>query len=196
MTKNLLLFDLGLAFGFPTIVIPVLRGFSNDRNPHETLHFTAEQSSWYGKIIPLILDIALFDAHAFSGSIALMTQPLASILSGWFTDTLGRRRTMILVNIPHIIAWVLMYRATTITEVYAAGVLLGIGVGLMETSVITYVGEISHQSIRGILLALSNLSGMLGIVTMYLAGALASWRDVALMCLAVPIVALVLICLV
>lgn len=131
-----------------------------------------------------------------AGSIALMTQPIASLASGWFTDTLGRRRTMILVNVPHIAAWLLMYMATTTIEIYAAGVLLGIGVGLMETSVITYVGEISHQSIRGILLALSNLSGMLGIVTMYLAGALASWRNVALMCLAVPILAVGLICLV
>lgn len=134
--------------------------------------------------------------HSIAGSIALMTQPIASLVSGWFTDTLGRRRTMILVNVPHIAAWLLMYMATSTTEIYAAGVLLGIGVGLMETSVITYVGEISHQSIRGILLALSNLSGMLGIVSMYLAGALASWRNVALMCLAIPILAVCLICLV
>lgn len=50
MAKNLLLFDLGLALGFSTIVIPVLRGLQQDRNPDETLHFTAEQSSWFGTL--------------------------------------------------------------------------------------------------------------------------------------------------
>lgn len=125
-----------------------------------------------------------------------MTQPLAGLLSGWLTDSLGRRRTMILVNIPHIVAWLLLYRATTTAEIYVAGCLLGLGVGLMETSVLTYVGEVSHQSLRGTLLAMSTLTGMLGISSMYLLGALAAWRQVALMCLAVPISALLIILLV
>lgn len=103
---------------------------------------------------------------------------------------------MILVNVPHIAAWLLMYRATTTTEVYVAGVLFGLGIGLMEASVITYVGEISHQSLRGTLLAMSTLTGMLGISGMYLAGALAAWRQVALMCLSVPIAAMLFIMLV
>lgn len=49
LAKNLLLFDLGLAVSFPTIVIPVLRGLQADRNPDEFLAFTDEQSSWYGE---------------------------------------------------------------------------------------------------------------------------------------------------
>lgn len=103
---------------------------------------------------------------------------------------------MIFVNVPHIVAWILMYRATSTAEIFIAGVLLGIGVGLMETAIITYVGEISHHSLRGILLTLSNLSGMLGMSAMYLAGSLALWRHVALMCAVVPLLALVLICFV
>lgn len=46
--KNLLLIDLGMAVAFSTIVIPVLRGLQHDRNPDEILHFTKEQSSWFG----------------------------------------------------------------------------------------------------------------------------------------------------
>lgn len=49
---------------------------------------------------------------------------------------------MFLVNIPHVIAWILMYNATSIGEVFAANVMLGLGVGLMEAPIITYVGEI------------------------------------------------------
>lgn len=133
MIKNLLIFDLGLAYGFATVLIPAMRGIQSaaaassapdDASGHvETLHFTALQSSWYG-------------------SIGLLTEPLASLVSGWFTDTLGRRRTMVLVNLPHIAAWVMMWRATTVVEVFAAGALLGLGIGLMESCVIAYVGEI------------------------------------------------------
>lgn len=124
MIKNLLIFDVGMAYGFATIMIPALRGFHSDhQNANETLHFTAEQSSWYG-------------------SIAFLAEPLGSIVSGWFTDTLGRRRAMVLVNVPHIVAWVLMYRATTTAEIFVAGALLGLGIGLMESCVIAYIGEI------------------------------------------------------
>lgn len=49
MAKNLLLFDLGMAIGFPTIVIPVLLGLQNDRNPDEVIHMEAWQATWVGK---------------------------------------------------------------------------------------------------------------------------------------------------
>lgn len=49
--KNLLLIDLGMAVAFSTVAIPVLRGLQQDRNPDEVLHFTKEQSSWFGGII-------------------------------------------------------------------------------------------------------------------------------------------------
>lgn len=125
MIKNLLIFDIGLAYGLPTIVIPALRRLvqHTPNNPPETLHFTAEQSSWYG-------------------SIALLTTTVASLVSGWLGESLGRRRTMIVVNVPFIVAWVLLYRATMIEEIFVAGGLLGLGIGLTESAVIAYVGEI------------------------------------------------------
>lgn len=49
MALNLLEFGLGLASGMPTIVIPVLTGLQTDRYPNETIRFSAEQASWYGK---------------------------------------------------------------------------------------------------------------------------------------------------
>lgn len=80
-----------------------------------------------------------------SGSIAFLFEPLASILAGWLTDTFGRKRTMLVVNVPHIVAWFLMYRATSTVEVFIAGALLGLGIGLIETCVLAYVGEIWYE---------------------------------------------------
>lgn len=48
--KNLLLFDLGLCFSLPTIVIPALTGIGNIHNSDEYLTVTPVQASWLGKI--------------------------------------------------------------------------------------------------------------------------------------------------
>lgn len=121
--KNLLLIDLGLAVAFPTIVIPALRGLQPERNPGETLHFTVAQASWFG-------------------SLAYILKPCGSALSGWVAERIGRKRAMLLVNVPHIIGWPMLYFAQSVEEVFAAAVLLGLGVGFMEAPVVTYVGEI------------------------------------------------------
>lgn len=51
---------------------------------------------------------------------------------------------MILVNIPHIIAWVMLHFAQSLEEIFIAAVLLGLGVGFMEAPIVTYVGEIRY----------------------------------------------------
>lgn len=58
------------------------------------------------------------------------------------TDSLGRKSAMMIVNIPLVIAWFMMYNATSIWEIYVATILLGFGAGLMESPVLTYVAEI------------------------------------------------------
>lgn len=47
--KNFLLFDLGLCFSLPTIVIPALTGIGNIHNSDEYLTVTPVQASWLGK---------------------------------------------------------------------------------------------------------------------------------------------------
>lgn len=76
-------------------------------------------------------------------SIAFICQPLGSVMSGVVLEQLGRKRTMMLVNIPHIVAWIMLYNATSLKMMFTADILLGLGVGFMEAPVLTYVGEIA-----------------------------------------------------
>lgn len=122
--KNLLLFNLGLAVAFPTILIPALRGLQPERYaPSDALHFSVAQASWFG-------------------SLAYILKPCGSAASGWVTERIGRKRAMLLVNVPHIVGWPMLYFAQSVEMVFAAAVLLGLGVGFMEAPVVTYVGEI------------------------------------------------------
>lgn len=58
-------------------------------------------------------------------------------------DPLGRKRAMLISNIPFIIAWMMMYYANQVWHILVAYALMGFGVGLMQPPVITYIGEIS-----------------------------------------------------
>lgn len=70
-------------------------------------------------------------------------QPVGSLLSGLLSEPLGRKRSMFIVNIPHVIAWLMLYWAASTKIVFIAFGLLGLGVGLMEAPIITYLGEIT-----------------------------------------------------
>lgn len=100
---------------------------------------------------------------------------------------------MMLVNIPHIVAFALLYSATTLTHVYVAGLLLGLGVGFMEAPIITYVAEISQPSVRGVLLAFANIAAQCGVFTVYLLGSITLWRRAALVCMGFPLLTVVAI---
>lgn len=77
-----------------------------------------------------------------TGSIGYVSEPIGSICSALITDTLGRKSAMMIVNIPLVVAWFIMYNASSIWEIFVANILLGFGAGLMETPVLTYVAEI------------------------------------------------------
>lgn len=175
MAKNLLILDLGLAGAFPTIAIPVLTGLKTTaESANDPLRFTEVEASWFG-------------------SIAFICTPLGSVLSGWVTEPIGRRYAMILLNFPHIIAWIMMYRATSVGEMYAAAILMGLGSGFMEAPVVTYVGEISQPKIRGILTSCAGVMATFGFFMGYLLGTVFYWRTFALICLSVPLLTMVAI---
>ncbi|XP_038119209.1 facilitated trehalose transporter Tret1 [Culex quinquefasciatus] len=174
--KNFLLLDLGMAVAFPTIVIPALRGLKN-RAPDEFLHFTPAQASWFG-------------------SVAYICQPIGSVLSGIILEPLGRKRSMILVNIPHIIGWLMLHFAGSLEEMYIAAILLGLGVGFMEAPIVTYVGEICQPSIRGILTSCAGVAVMLGFFMVYLLGTVTTWRITAAICVSIPLATMIAICFV
>lgn len=76
------------------------------------------------------------------GSIAYIVKAIGGALSGWVSEKIGRKTTMILVNLPHLIAWPIVFFANSSVQVFLALILLGVGNGFMEPVVITYVGEI------------------------------------------------------
>lgn len=171
MASNLLLLDLGMAISFVTISIPVLLN-----NP-DGLSLNDNQASWFG-------------------SLPFLTQPFGALASGPVVDFFGRKKATFLVNIPHVIGWILMYFSWNLPSLFMANALLGLGTGFMEAPIFSYVSEISEASIRGALCTITQLFLSIGISSMYALGSAVYWRTAALICLTVPIINMILAALV
>lgn len=77
---------------------------------------------------------ALFDCCIFD------TKKKIFCFFSWI-DALGRKTAMLVVNGPIIVAWFMMYSATSLWEIFVGNTLLGFGAGLMESPIITYVSK-------------------------------------------------------
>ena len=49
---------------------------------------------------------------------------------------------MILVNIPFFVGWFILYRATTLWEIFAGFVILGVTVAIVVVPLMNFAGEI------------------------------------------------------
>lgn len=79
---------------------------------------------------------------SWMGSIGYLGKILGSLLCGFPSEYFGRRNTMILNSIPHLVAFYLFYNSTSILDVFVANSLLGFGSGFLKGPTATYVTEI------------------------------------------------------
>jgi SP family facilitated glucose transporter-like MFS transporter 8 len=73
--------------------------------------------------------------NCVAGSINLICVPLGCLMSGIITQPLGRKRSMMMVNVPFIVAWVMFHYASNIGMLFASLVLTGLAGGLLEAPV-------------------------------------------------------------
>lgn len=118
---------------------------------------------------------------------------------------------MMIVNCPLAIGWFIMSQANSVWNIFVAAILLGLGLGLMVSPVVRYVGEIwwdltlkyfliliqfkkvvlcfycSEPAYRGIMIAYVNVSVTIGMLLVFVLNTLLPWRTVALVSLFLPI---------
>lgn len=172
IAQSFLLVGLGMELTMSTIVIQDLYN-----NPKSEFSLTTSQVSWYGSI--------LFVFH-----------PTGSFLSGFLQERFGRKRCMIVANIPSIFGWIMLYYTHDVVSLYASTVLMGLSIGFSEAPILSYVGEITEPRLRGIMASLASAAGMLGMFLIYLLGYFYEWRTVALLSTLCPITCICLVMLI
>lgn len=110
-------------------------------------------------------------------------------------DRFGRKRTLLLTEIPLILGWLLIAIATDVRMIYGGRLLMGFGSGMVGAPARVYTSEVTQPHLRGMLGALAAVGVSLGVLMQYIIGSFASWQILAACSAIIPTTALILMCL-
>ncbi|KAJ3650195.1 hypothetical protein Zmor_021897, partial [Zophobas morio] len=147
--------------------------------------------SWSSPSIPKIVEdkvnynITLDEASYFT-----VLPPIGAIVSSFLfavlSDSIGRKNTLLLVAIPHIVSLILISTATSVYVFYVARFITGFGDSCLFSSLPVYVGEIATPKVRGLWGNLMTFLIYFGQVLINIIGSYTSIPTAAYICLLFP----------
>uniref|UniRef100_A0A6P7EZX8 Facilitated trehalose transporter Tret1-like n=1 Tax=Diabrotica virgifera virgifera TaxID=50390 RepID=A0A6P7EZX8_DIAVI len=157
----------GLHFSW---VSPFLVKIANDKVNY---NITEEEGSYFNIVTPVAMTICT---------------PLFARLS----DRIGRKRTFLLIAIPHMLAWIIKAFATNKYHFYIARFMAGAANGCSFSVLPIYMGEISHPDIRGTWGNALPTSMFIGELLINIIGSYCGVRMTSFICMPLPILFVVL----
>ncbi|KAK6644732.1 hypothetical protein RUM43_001001 [Polyplax serrata] len=156
---NLVSIAPGMNLGFSAVALPTLQ------NENFTFHVEPEEASWIA-------------------SIASISTPIGCILTGSMLERFGRKLTLITVNIPSLLGWLLIASANgnaTLIMIYAGRFFTGLATGMAAVPATVYSAEMSTDKLRGMFITWTSISMSLGILLIYILGYMLqdNWRMLA-----------------
>ena len=127
-----------------------------------------------------------------TASLASAATPVGCVLSGWLMDAIGRRRTLLLTQLPLLAGWALLVAAQSLPMMYVGRMLVGLGSGMVGAPARVYTAEVTQPHLRGTLAALASVGVSLGVLFEYVVGSAVGWRWLAALSASVPLMALLL----
>ncbi|KAH8251608.1 hypothetical protein KR038_002875 [Drosophila bunnanda] len=134
----------------------------------DRLQLTVDQTTWVSSLLAI---------GAFLGALP----------TGYIADTIGRRYTAMVMDVPFILAWISISFAQSAGWLYVGRFLIGISTGSFCVVAPMYISEIAETSIRGTLGTLFQLLLTIGILLVYLVGSMVTWQTLSMLCLLIPI---------
>lgn len=162
---NLGTINTGMAFGFSATALPQLK------SPNSTLHIDESQASWIA-------------------SLSAAGTPIGCILSGYLMDHIGRRKTLIITEIPLILGWLTVAFAQNVAMLYVGRLLIGFGSGMVGAPARVYTCEVSQPHLRGMLGALASVGVSTGVLIVYVIGSVTTWNILAGVSATIPMLSL------
>lgn len=149
---NLSVITTGIGLGYPAITTQLLLGDDAD------VILTPSQVSWFA-------------------SVTAIACPFGGPLSGFLTDKIGRRNTLMVVNVIAIVSWIIIGFSSHddsklfFIQLMVGRSMIGVCIGMITTPAVMYSSEICHPKLRGRLTILSTPFFMaFGVVVAYFLG--------------------------
>jgi len=131
-------------------------------------------------------------AASWFGSIVTLGGIVGSIFAGWFVQLRGRRTTMFAAVVPLFFGWAFIYLGTTVQVLCIGRFLTGVGCSAAVVAVPLYIAETASKDLRGSIGSGVQLSIAFGILLVYALGLAFNWRELALIGIIIPVLAVVL----
>ncbi|XP_050681691.1 facilitated trehalose transporter Tret1-like isoform X2 [Leptidea sinapis] len=165
LIANIGTINTGMAFGFSAMALPQLKSADS------LIQITENEASWIA-------------------SLSSVGTPIGCILSGYLMDNIGRRRTLILTEVPLILGWLLISAAQNVPMIYVGRLLIGLGSGMVGAPARVYTCEVSQPHLRGMLGAMASVGVSTGVLIQYVIGSATSWDILAGISAIIPMVSL------
>lgn len=85
-------------------------------------------------------------------------------------DRIGRKKALLITEVPLILGWLLIAAATDIRMIYGGRLLVGLGSGMVGAPARVYTSEVTQPHLRGMLSALASVSISFGVLFQYTLG--------------------------
>lgn len=109
-------------------------------------------------------------------------------------DRIGRKKTLLLTEIPLILGCLLISVATNIYMIYGGRLLMGLGSGLVGAPARVYTSEVTQPHLRGMLSAMAAVGISFGVLWQYILGSKITWQQLSAASAIIPTLAFILMC--
>jgi len=151
----------GFSLGYPSILIPQLKA--------ENISSLCLDSTSEGLVVGL--DYA--------------TTFLISLITGQAQSSLGPLRMSQCACLPIFLAWILMASANNLSTVCMSRILVGLGNGIVLSSV--YSVEVAEPEKRGAVIMVELIFRCLGLISISVTGTLLHWKTISTLILPLPV---------
>ncbi|KAJ9573973.1 hypothetical protein L9F63_008631 [Diploptera punctata] len=127
------------------------------------------------------------DEASWIGSLAPLGALIGAIPAGYLANVLGRKLLLLLLTVPLLLGWVIIIIAQdSVPSLYVARFILGIACGAATVATPLYNEEIAEVRVRGALGVNMDMMFNVGILYMYIIGALDSYYWLSIAACVVP----------